>query len=131
MSKVLGLGMFYGLNDGQCGWSSGGKASGAGDRAYRVLEAVGAMVGGFTPAPLWLGKWATECAQLSPLLGIVVSGRELSDPIREAPWGLGKPSHSQDRLVQAARLDYLPGMSWKDQPTPQPLWDHLRPLLQP
>ena len=62
-----------------------------GDRTYRVLEAVGAMVGGCNPppAPLWLGKGATECAQLSPLLGIVVSERELSDPIREVPgaWG--------------------------------------------
>ena len=45
--------------------------------------------------------------------------------------GLGKPSHSQDRLVQAARLECLPGMSWKDQPTPQLLWDQPRPLLQP
>ena len=95
MSRVLELGMVYGLNDGQRGWSrinmgdSGGKALGARRQGIWVLEVVGTMVGSCIPAPLWLGKWATERSQLNPLRGIVVSGRELSGPIREVSrvWG--------------------------------------------
>lgn len=47
MSKVLELGMVYGLNDGQRGWSrmnmgaSGGKALGAGRQGTRGLGGCG------------------------------------------------------------------------------------------
>ena len=49
MNKVLGLGTFYGLNDGQCGWSSGGKALEVGGQDIQGLGGCGRPGGGLQP----------------------------------------------------------------------------------
>lgn len=107
-----------------------GRHWGLGDRAHGVLAAAGTMVGAASlPLLCWLGKWATERSQPRPLLGIVVSGRELSGPIREAS-GSGEAIPQPEQAGAGGRLDCLLGCLGRTSLLTAPVGS-AEPLLQP